>query len=93
MTVIRLEFDFARQSKRLQNLVSHFDPSAMVFLIAAGGYLNDIAARAIELQDEPLIGYLRGMGLVDDDGAPRYVTGPRGVLGDVGERQRAGEEE
>jgi hypothetical protein len=92
MTTHRLEFDFARESKRMQNLVMHADPAGMVFLIATGGYLNDIAARALELQDEALIGYLRAMGLVDGDGLPRYVTGPRGVLGDVGDRQRAGEE-
>ena len=91
MTILRLRLDFARESKRMQNLVSHVDPAGMVFLIATGGYLNDIAARAIELQDEALLGYLSGMGIVGDDGSPQYVTGPRGVLGDVGDRQRAGE--
>ena len=91
MTSIRLKFDLAHESKRLSNRVMHADPSGHVFLVALGGYMNDIAARAIELQDEVLLGYLAAMGLVDDEGAPRYVNGPLGVLGDAG-RKSSGEE-
>ncbi|MFZ3481851.1 hypothetical protein [Sphingomonas sp. 3-13AW] len=90
MTTIRLKFDFGRESARLQNRLSYHDPAGRAFLAGLAGYLNDITKRATDLQDETLMGYLLAMGLVDDAGSPRYVTGPDGVLGDVGEKQRAG---
>ena len=93
MTALQLQSDFTQGTTRTQELLTQADAGGMVSPIVAGRHHDGMASRAIELQDGPLLGYLGAMGLVEDEGAPRYVTGPRGVLGDVGDRQRAGEKE
>lgn len=80
MTAMRMRMDFVHSANQtldeieaLLDLLSENDidhdvmPMADVRFRVLGGYLQAIAARAIELNDKPLLDLMQGLGCVTED--------------------------
>lgn len=81
-TKIRMRMDFLRSANQtiteidhLLELLEHHEiqhdimPMADVRFQVLAGYLEDIANRAVEIDDKPLLDLLEGLGIVKDDPA------------------------